>query len=100
MILFINLKANEMAQFSWKRRNGEVVELQNDLNVGKDGLVRNPTKAMRKAIRRKYPTLLKEFDEDLAIREARLSEFLPVSQPLFDFVKTTAKSLFRRRKIT
>lgn len=94
MIQFINIKANEMAQFTWKRRNGEVIDLSNKITSR-----RSPMRRMYLAIRKHYPGLVNEFREDLESRKERIEKLIPpAGQPLSQYKKPTAKRLFRKRK--
>lgn len=75
MILFINLKANDMAiQFSWKRQNGEVVELLDEMPRTEDGTIKGGSKNMWLALFKKRPELAREFGHDLAMKSLQMDK--------------------------
>lgn len=85
MVLFVNVAANDQfnleiskpansMQFSFKRKNGEVLLLQEHMPKNERGNYFNIIDNMRKAIVIHHPEALDEFDEALRQRQERIDK--------------------------
>lgn len=83
MILFINLAANEdmsltvnkpanSMQFTFKKKNGDVLLLEEHMPKNERGNFFNIMASMRKAIAIHHPEALDEYDEAVANRKKRI----------------------------
>lgn len=77
--LSITKPANTMLpQFSWKRQNGEVVELKDSMEVNEQGVYKGGLDNMWKALMRKRPELGREFGDDIAKQKMRMERLTEV----------------------
>lgn len=63
-----------LPQFSWKRQNGEVVELKDFMDRKADGTIISSKQSWWNALMKTRPELGREFGMDTAIRNLRMDD--------------------------
>jgi hypothetical protein len=63
-----------LPQFSWRRRNGEVVELLDTMPLSERGVIQGGSNNMYRSLEKVRPELLREFGHDVAIERLRMND--------------------------